>query len=662
MSKQLSLLKLTLRNFKGAKNFVLDVQGRNAKVYGDNETGKTTTFDAFIWLLFDKDSENKKDFSLKTLDAQGNELHGLDHEVEGEFLLDGRKLTLKKVYAEKWTKKRGSATPEFTGHTTDYFIDGVPVKKKEYTEMVDSIVQEDVFKLLTSPSYFNERLHYTEKRKILLEICGDITDAEVISSDASLAKLPSILGDRSIEDHRKVIAARQRKINEELKTIPVRIDEINRNMPEINGLDKSALEAQVGTLNIHIDEKMTQINSIRNGKTISDKQKAIQEIEMRLLEIKRDHDSDSKDKVYQLKTRIQEESSNKSILESKLENIKTQKRYNDENIQSIEANLARLRDEWQEVNGQKFTHTDACECPACGQALPEAQVNAAKEKALSQFNLQKSKKLEDINAKGKQGKERKEAILQDNEKLAKEYEKLNSQIAEKNTALSKLNEQLQQQESMVTDILDNPQYTAKLQEKMKLEEDIKNLREMTESSVQDIQVEIMGLRDKRDSLQADIGKFAAVAQSETRIEELQSQERELAAEYEKLEEELYLTEEFIRTKVNLLTDKINSKFKYARFKLFEQQVNGGLQETCVTTYKGVPYDSGLNNAAKINVGLDIINTLSAHYGFYAPIFVDNSEAVTKLIETNSQTISLVVSEKDKQLRVEVDAAEMKEAI
>ncbi|MGG0718718.1 hypothetical protein ABE096_14140 [Robertmurraya massiliosenegalensis] len=228
--------------------------------------------------------------------------------------------------------------------------------------------------------------------------------------------------------------------------------------------------------------------------------------------------------------------------------------------------------------------------------------------------------------------------------------------------LEKLGGELQQQESLVTDILDNPQYTGKLQEKQKLEEDIKQLRQSTDKQVQEIQMEIMKLREKRDSLQADIGKFALAEQTNNRIKELEKQQRELAAEYEKLEEELYLTEEFIRAKVNLLTDKINSKFKHARFKLFEQQINGGLKETCVTTYKGVPYDAGLNDAAKINSGLDIINTLSEHYGFYAPIFIDNGESVTKLFETKSQTISLNVSEDDKQLRVVVESDEMKEAI
>lgn len=174
--------------------------------------------------------------------------------------------------------------------------------------------------------------------------------------------------------------------------------------------------------------------------------------------------------------------------------------------------------------------------------------------------------------------------------------------------------------------------------------------------------QINELNNRKQSINAELAQFANIEANKKRIAELEQQQQDLAAEYEKLEHQTFLIEEFIRTKVDMLNERINSKFKYARFKLFDVQVNGGLAETCVTTFDGVPYDSGLNNAAKINVGLDIINTLSDFYGISAPIFIDNAEAVTKFIETNAQLISLVVSEKDKKLRVEYDREELKEAI
>lgn len=662
--KKIKLINITLRNFKGVRDFTLQADGQNIQVFGDNATGKTTLFDAFTWLLFDKDSQNNSasNFDIKTLDENGKVLHGIDHEVEASLSVNGENVALRKIFKEKWTKKRGSITSEFTGHTTDHFIDGVPVKKKEYDQFISELIDEKVFKLLTNPSYFNEQLKWQERRKTLLKVCGDITDEEVITSNGKLAKLPAILQGQTIEKHRQKITSKQKEINQELERIPVRIDEINRSLPDLRDVDKEAFEAEINQVNSQIDKKQDLISNIRNGNAIAEKKKAIQEIEMELLKIKQQHESGSKDEIYSLKARIQEEESNISILNAKLENVKNSKQYNDDNFNRIEEQLTQLRQEWHKIDNKEFIHNDQCECPTCGQSLPEEQVNEAREKALAQFNLDKSKQLEEITAKGKQGAERKQDLLEHNESLSKEYEKLKVQIAKKYKLLEKLKGQLSQLESMVLDITENDQYVEKLKEKQNIQKELQDLKTAADQSIQDIQLEIVELKSKRDHLQTEIAKFSSLRQLEARIEELQAQERQLATKYEELKQQLYLTEEFIRTKVNLLEEKINSKFKYARFKLFEQQINGGLTEVCKTTFNGVPYESGLNNAAKINIGLDIINTLSDHYGFIAPIFIDNAEAVTQLIDTDAQVVSLIVSEKDKQLRVQGPDSESDETV
>ncbi|OLS39104.1 ATP-binding protein [Bacillus sp. MRMR6] len=658
---RLTLTRLSLRNFKGVRELVIEMNSQNVRIFGDNATGKTTIFDSFIWLLFDKDSQNKKDFAIKTL-AGGKELHGLEHEVEATFNYNGRDLTLRKLYTEKWTKKRGSATSEFSGHTTDYFVDGVPSKKGEYTAKVDSIIKEDIFKLLTSPSYFNDQVKWQDRRKTLLEICGDITTDEVIASNHQLSRLDEILNGRSIEDQRKIIAARRAEINKELDKIPVRIDEIKRSLPQLDVIEKQSLEAEITQLNNDIDEKMTLINNIRNGSAISAKQKEIQEIEIAMLQIKQEHQATSNDKVYSLKARIQEESSNATILQSKVDSIKQRKQMNQYAAKDLNDGMEKLRSEWHEVNEQVFTHESDCSCPTCGQSLPEEQVQAARDKALAQFNKTKSERLESINKKGKQSKEKFNELKNANDQFDKEIEKIEGQLLEKKELVTKQKDDLSTLESSVVDILENPFYSTKITDKQQLESDIRNLREAADQSILSIQTEDSELRMKRDLLQGELGKFSVAAQSQARILELENHERTLAAEFEKLEEELYLTEEFIRTKVNLLEDRINSKFKYVTFQLFDQQINGGLTETCQTLYNGVPYDKGLNNAARINSGLDIINTLSEHYGFSAPIFVDNAEAVTKLIDTKAQVVSLVVSEHDKTLRVEQIESSLEEAI
>ncbi|MCM3573326.1 AAA family ATPase [Mesobacillus subterraneus] len=660
MPKELKLISLTLNNFKGIRSFHLDARGENARVFGDNATGKTTLFDSFLWLLFDKDSQNKKDFSIKTLDVDGKEMHNLEHEVEGMFSLDGRTITLRKVFTEKWTRKRGSASSEFTGHETNYFIDGVPVKKKEYVDRVDQIVKEDIFKLLTSPSFFNEQVKWQDRRKILLEICGDISDMDVIASESKLSRLPEILNGRTIEEHRKVIAAKRSDINKELEKIPVRIDEIKRGMPELDDINKQALEADVTNLNAEIDEKNTLINNIRNGNAISAKQQQIQKLEIEMLDIKQAHEAGTKDKVYQLKAKLQEETSNASILESKLNNARTRKQMQENSVNTYKQTRERLLKEWHEINDKEFKHESDCSCPTCGQALPEEQVQSAKDKALADFNRGKSDRLEHIQNTGKANTVQLEKAQAEIVEIDKEIEKLTTQLNEKKEAVDKLKQQLSTEESMVVDILDNPDYRGKLEEKQKIVAEIQGLRQAADASIQDVYSEIATLKAIRDQKQSEIGKFAYADQAKKRVEELAEQEKMLATEFEKLEGELFLTEEFIRTKVNLLEQKINSRFKYARFVLFENQINGGIQETCITTYKGVPYGTGLNNAARINVGLDICSTLQNHYGIKAPVWVDNRESVVDLLDIDTQVISLVVSEHDKALRVEVEEGETSE--
>ncbi|MGW6724242.1 AAA family ATPase, partial [Streptomyces sp. NPDC054995] len=304
MKKEIKLLKLELRNFKGIKHFTLDTQGENVKVFGDNATGKTTLFDAFIWLLFDKDSQNKKDFQIKTLTKENKPISGLDHEVSGLFLIDGTELSLKKVYSEKWTRKRSSAEAVFSGHTTDYFINEVPSKKKEFNDRVSSIIAEDKFKLITSPSFFNEQLKWQDRRKILLEISGDVTAEEVFSKNPSVAALESILKKRSLEEHRKVIAGKQREINKQLDAIPVRIDEVQRTVEDTSGLDEQELHDEINFLQKEVESLEEKLRSARNGEAISEKRKVILQLQNDLQEIKNDHQEKEYKKINEIKEQL----------------------------------------------------------------------------------------------------------------------------------------------------------------------------------------------------------------------------------------------------------------------------------------------------------------------------------------------------------------------
>jgi DNA repair exonuclease SbcCD ATPase subunit len=640
----MKLLSLTLTNFKGVRNFTLDCLGQNVSIYGNNAVGKTTIFDAFSWLLFDKDSQNKKDFEIKTLDENNQAIPGLNHEVEGVLELDGRRLTLKKVFTEKWTKRRGSAKPEFTGHTTDYYIDGVPKPKKEYDSYIAGIADEGIFKLLTSPTYFNDQLHWTERRRILLETCGDLTDEEVIASDKSLAKLPGILQGRKLEDHRKVIAARRSEINKELERIPVRIDEATRALPDLTGIQADKIPLEIAGLKQRKQQKEQERVRIESGGEVADRKRQLAEVEVDLLRLQSEHRA-GQDSVVAEKRRMLNGINSK--IDTLKRNISWNKRTADEyraEIKTLEARIESLRNDWYSTNNQQFEYSQDTACPSCGQRLPEEQLTIAREKALASFNTAKAKQLEQVNEQGKNIKAKLEATKQDLAILDKEIPEREQELTQAELEAVNIATKIKSLQDQSIPITDNPTYQQKLQSKANIENIIASLQKGTQEAIEKVNHEIVDLSIAIASMENDAAKAQRSKDGQRRIEELKEQERTLAAEFEKLEGEIYLTEQFIRAKVALLEQKINSRFRHARFKLFAQQVNGGLSEVCETLYRGVPYGSGLNAGHRIIVGMDIIRTLSEHYGFTAPIFVDNAESVTDLPEMKAQVIRLVKPE------------------
>jgi len=662
-SDNMRLNRLTLNNFKGIKSFTLDTRGEDVNIYGDNAVGKTTIFDAFTWLLFGKDSLNRADFEIKTLGPDGEPEHGLEHTVEAILELeDGSQLALKKVYQEKWTKKRGSATAEFTGHTTDYFIDGVPVQKKEYDARIVEIADENIFRLLTDPRYFNESLHWQKRRELLLEVCGDVSDEEVINSKSDLSKLSEILGNRTIEQHRKVIQARRSEINKELEKIPVRIDEVKRGLPNIDDItNPDELPNDIAKLRERLRAKQEELAQAKAGGQVAEKTKELRMVEGQILDLRNKHRQTLDEKVG-------EKSRELSLIQSGMYKLRADinakndviKSYEAE-IKSLEAKMENLRNKWREVNAEQFEFNQDPNCPTCGQPLPVEQIEIAREKALADFNRTKAEKLESINAEGKRLAGVKQTMEQNLAAASEALEKAKVNLAELEQNEAALKAEIEAIMQGAVPVESTPEYYELNAKYRYLQEEIRKLETDNSLAVAKIQKEIDTLFNAIRALEQAQARIDTRINGLKRIEELKAEERNLAAEFEELERQLYLTEEFIRTKVRLLEERINSKFQMARFKLFEVQVNGALAETAETMYNGVPY-SNLNNGARINVGLDIIRTLAKHYNFYPPIFIDNRESITELIDVSpQQTISLIVSEKDQKLRVELKE-EVKEAI
>lgn len=633
----MKLTKLELLNFKGLKSFTINLNG-DVVIRGDNATGKTTVFDSVCWLLFGKDSLDRADFEIKTLDG-GEPIHKVNHEVTGTFTLDeGGTVELKRVYREKYSSPRGGEVT-MTGHTTDYFVDGVPKKEKEYKEIVNTLIDESIFKLITNPLYFNETYSWQNRRKLLLEMCGDIDDISVINSRDDLRRLAELLEGRTVDDHRKVVAAKKTAINKELDMIPIRIDEAVRNKPETVS-DKAKLIRDIETLSAGIDEVEKQKAIIQNGFSSAEKESKIRDIN-RQLEVQSSKVlSDYHKQKQRLRDEYEASLTKLKMVEVDRDRCADRRDELNKEIERESKRIVTLQSEFDTFNAQQFNKES---CPTCGQALP-----ADKQEILeAEFNANKSKKLEEW-----------KGLIESAVKLKANYEEqqeiMVSKIDSLTTEASRYNDvynvKFEEYEAYSEPNLEDDSVYADLKAQLFLLEIDDETGADTEELTK-LDEELSSMKSKKAGLETELNKFKLIDDINHRIFELENQQQKLVAEKNALDEASFLMDEFIKAKVNMLEDVINSRFKLARFKMFNVMINGNIDECCETTYKGVPYRS-MNNAARINVGLDIINALTSYYKVNAPVFIDNAEAVTEFVPVNSQTIKLIVDESKPQLTVE----------
>lgn len=643
---EIRIYNLKLKNFKGIKDLEIVFDGKNTNIYGRNATGKTTIFDAFKWLFFDKDSNNRTDFNIKTLDKNNKPIHYLEHEVEATLIINGQDMNFKKMLKEKWVKKRGQEQQEFSGHETNYWIDEVPVKKKDYEEIINNLIPENLFKLITDPLFFNNQMSPKERRELLVRISeSTMKDDDILNSNEKFTKLKENLKGRTINDYGKVLAAKIRELNNDREKIPIRIDELTKTLITDHDINYEELENEKRIHNEELQKIDTEMIDIQN--------RAKENIK------KADQLGTAKSELNNLKFRLEVEHDKKYSQESmKLQNekslIENQLRYKQEEYESrgqkIEQDTKRKEElyvEWDKINKLilKF-EPDKFICPTCKRELEAEQIEEKKKEMENNFNNHKRIEKNAINTEGKTINVRLSENTTAREQLQKEITELNEKLEITNKALDTIEDQkAEEKEFDVTSILE---YIEKQKEVDKLQEIVNQINTEDTTEIQDKKSRII---EQINIINKQLNEREVQEKTKARIEELESQEEEIAKKIQELESQQFQIEEFTKMKIELLENAINSKFEIVNFRLFKTQINGGLEECCDTLVNGVPY-SDVNNAHKIIAGLDIIKTLSKFYNNSAPIFIDNRESINTLCTINTQIISLIVTE-DEKLRIEV---------
>ncbi len=642
---EIRIKNLKLKNFKGIKDLEINFEGQNANIYGRNATGKTTIFDAFKWLFFDKDSNDRKDFNIKTLDENNNAIHYLEHEVQAILSVDGQEMTFKKMLEEKWVKKRGQEQQEFSGHETSYWIDEVPIKKKDYEEKINSIISENLFKLITDPTFFNKML-WKEKRELLISISGsNITDNDILNSNEQFKILQENLQGRTIEDYKKVVQAKIKDLKEEKETIPVRIDELTQTLITEYNVNYDKLEEEKQTFNNQlktIEAQMTDIQTRAEENIKKANQLAAAKVELNELKFKLETENSNKNSAEEIKL-----TNEKSVLEAKIRANQEELEERKLKVEQDTKKREELRKKWNEENEKKleFNENDF-KCPTCNREYEAEKAEKIKETFRENFSKHQESEKARINAEGQATNAR----LEENRSAV---ERLQNVIAEQEQQTSEIQKKLDELEAQKAnqkplDVTENTEYKEKLAKVEELQQEVDKL---TSEDITELRVQKAKINTQIEDINKKLSERDTQEKTKVRIEELKKQEEDISQKIQELEAQQYQIEEFTKTKVELLENTINSNFEVVNFRLFKTQINGGLEECCDTLVNGVPY-ADVNNAHKILAGLDIINTLSRFYNATAPIFIDNRESINELYKTNAQVISLIVSE-DNELRIEV---------
>lgn len=629
----IKLDSLHIRNFKGIKELSIEADGKDICVRGDNATGKTTVKDAFTWLLFNKNSLGKADFGIKPVDKDGNVIHNLEVSVEAVFTIDGAEKKFKRTLTENWTRKRGAATAVFTGNESNYFINDVPKKKTEYTKAVSEIITEDVFKIITDPLYFNEQMKWQDRRVMLIDICGDISDEVILSSKPTFAPLAAELNGRTVDEYKAILTKDMKAINKQLEMIPVQIAEAERAKPDITGLQiNEERKAEIVKEVMKLDEERNALLSGANLLNLKAEKAAL------LDEIKRCDTAKGKvalPDTADIMNLMNEYQQGINVAKLRIDVINNQ-------LAASKQQKQILSEEWDAVFKRVFLDEH---CPVCKRPFPPDEVEGKRK----DFNVQKAIDLDRIEKtldilKAKEVEELHSKSIYEGK--VSEYEKLLADTAAELAAVKedynlKVAEVVREANALKST------YEGRIEA---IDILIENYQQGTIKQCKELDAQIITLTAEKAVIDSEIAKKIVAEQQDIRIAELQAQQETCAAEYMKLDGLMYLAEQFVRTKVDMLNERINSNFKHARFKLFDTQINDGIKETCEVTFDGVPY-SDLNNAMRINIGLDVINTLCKKHKVTAPIFIDNAEAVTKVLATDSQQVRLIVDEQYKELTV-----------
>ena len=631
METTIEIKRIAISNFKVIKSLEFDL-GKEVLIEGANATGKTTIFDAMYWCWFGKNSHEVTAFSIKNLNDTS--LNRNDHSVELTMLVNGELTVAKRTYKETWTKKKGSEQASHTGHETEFLWNKVPLNATSYAKKVSEIIDEQLFRQLTNPFYFNVTMKPADRRKVLADMAEEVTDEKVINGTEVYRDLFKTKGKKSFEEYKKEIAFAKLNLKKQLADIPSRIEELKMSNPLTQNwtalkAEKESKENAVKTINLDMEGKLASFDKDMAG--IRAKQSEAITAARKMGEIENELTKRSYAQATEANKSLIEARYNLSIVREELRTRRLQLGSLEARLPQIENELNTLREAWKVEHAKTFTlDKKECTCFACNRSFPENDLAGKRTELSAKFELIKQQAKDAINAEGVARNLEKQVYVNQMTVYLGEIAQL--QTRENDLLWS---EDAVEAKPKPINLAENLQYQAlKLISEQTIEvktidlSEQKQLKQVHQWSINELNV-LLSTKDQIDK-------------NAIRIAELAADEKRFNKEFTDLEKIEFTIASFQKAKMSLIEDSINGRFKVVKWKMFNTLGNGGEEECCVATVNGIPYPD-LNHARQIDVGIDCANAFSDYNRVYAPIIIDNSESCNSLLRTNSQLIKLAVT-------------------
>jgi chromosome segregation ATPase len=643
---RLFIRKMEIENWKGIRKEAFEFDGNETWFEGANGTGKTSMFDAVLWTLFGIDHLDRSDYQIRPT-VNGEPVHRLESKVCVQLLIDETEpLSLKRIYKEQWTKPKTKTEEEYKGNTTDYYINDVPVQKKEYDARVASICSVNGFKAVTNARYFNS-LNWDVQRKILFEIAGDVTDDQVATGNEKFEELLKEVTGVGFVAFKKALSIKKKKLQDELDDIDPRISELLRNRPEILDWDElrktlekkeqevSSIEKQLGD----VAQKSEQENKKRLAV-----QNSINDLEQENQKIKIEAENKRAEGVGSINQKIRDKWMEKGNKERDGKAKKTRLDYLRGERERLQTKKSKLLDEYRTINAETLVFKEGeFICPTCKRQLDDSDIEEKQQHMNEEFNRSKTERIE---KNIREGKALKAQIDEIEKEIGEIGEIAIANVSEIENEIGKLNKELAQEQAKPLTYTETSVYKENEAKIASLRAKLVESNTSTPDEELKLRKAALGIEIKE--IVGSLAKKEQIENTEKRKSELEQQKKTLNQEIANLEEKEFLIKNFEDAKSAAVENEVNKLFSIVKFKLFKKQVDGQMVPNCECMIGGVLY-STLNNAMQIAAGLDIIRVLNKHYNLYAPIYIDNRESVTEIPEMDCQIINLVVNPAHKRV-------------